>query len=108
MPSKKLRGWDERTLLGQLEKLAHELSIPVRYEPISGDEVFTTGGLCRIKGEYVIIIETRAPVEEKIQALAGALKHFDLSQVYVIPALREFLETPPREPRPRTEADRQL
>ena len=29
----KLRGLEERTLLGQLEKLAHELSIPVRYEP---------------------------------------------------------------------------
>jgi len=91
----KLQGLDEKTLLGQLERLAHELSIPVRYEPITGEEVFTTGGLCRIKDEYVIIIETRAPTEGKIHALAKALKHFDLSQVYLKPALREFLENLP-------------
>jgi len=101
----KLRGLDERTLLGQLEKLAHELSIPVRYEPITGEEVFTTGGLCRIKGAYVIIIETKAATEEKIHALARALKHFDLSHVYLKPALREFLESLPEEPRPKTEMD---
>jgi hypothetical protein len=91
----KLQGLDERTLLGQLERLAQELSIPVRYEPITGEEVFTTGGLCRIKDEYVIIIETRAPAEEKIHALARALKYFDLSQIYLKPALREFLESLP-------------
>jgi len=95
-------------LLGQLEKLAHELSIPLRYEPITGEEVFTTGGLCRLKGEYVIIIETRAPTEEKIRALARALKHFDLSRVYLKPALREFLESLPTEPQPKAELDERL
>jgi len=93
----------ERVLLSQLEKLAYELSIPLRYEPLTGEEVFTTGGLCRIRGEYVIIVETRAPTEEKIRALARGLKHFDLSQVYLKPALREFLESLPEEPGPNAE-----
>ena len=84
---------DERSLLGQLEKLAHELSISVRYEPIESEETFSPGGLCRIKGEHVIIINGRATMPEKIYALARALKRFDLSQVYLRPALREFLES---------------
>jgi hypothetical protein len=99
----KLQGLDERRLLDQLEELAHDLSIPVRYEAITGEEVFTTGGLCRIKDEYVIIIESRAPTEEKVRALARALKHFDLSQVYLKPALREFLESLPEERQSTTE-----
>ena len=95
MPSR-LQGLDESILLSHLEKLAHELSIPVRYEPIRGEEISSPGGLCRIKGKYLIIIDTTVSIREKIHTLARALKQFDLSQVYLKPALREFLERLPR------------
>ena len=89
----KLPGLDERTLVDELEKLAHRLSLPVRYEPIESEETFSSGGLCRIKGKEVIIINSRATPKEKSRALGRALKDFDLSQVYLKPALREFLES---------------
>jgi hypothetical protein len=49
------------------------------------------GGLCRVKGENILIINSKATMRDKIQALVRAVKQFDLSQVYMRPALREFL-----------------
>ena len=82
---------DEDTLLGQLEELAHSLGIEIRYEPLKRESGFFPGGLCRIKGEYVLILNSAATTEDKIQTMAKALNRFDLSRVYVRPGLREFL-----------------
>jgi hypothetical protein len=83
---------DENTLLGQLEELARSLAIEVRYEPLKREAGFSTGGLCKLRGEYLLIIHSKASVTDKIEALARALKRFDLSQLYLRPGLREFLD----------------
>jgi hypothetical protein len=85
-------GLDEDTLLGQLEELAHSLGIEIRYEPLKREGGFSPGGLCRIRGEYALILNSAATTEDKIQTMASALKRFDLSRVYVRPGLREFLD----------------
>jgi hypothetical protein len=79
-------------LLNQLEELAERLEIPVRYENITTEDSSGTGGLCRIKGEYVLMIHSRLAVKEKVQVIITALKKFDLSEIYIKPALRELLE----------------
>ena len=83
---------DQNTLLGQLEELAHTLGIEIRYEPLKREGGFSPGGLCRIKGEYVLILNSAATTEDKIQTMAKALNRFDLSRVYLRPGLREFLD----------------
>ena len=83
---------DENTLLSQLEELAESLSIEVRYESFKGEGAFSTGGLCKLKGEYLLIINSKAGTRDKAEAIAGALKRFDLGQVYLRPGLREFLD----------------
>jgi hypothetical protein len=83
---------DKNTLLSQLEELARSLAIEVRYEPLKREGAFTTGGLCRLRGRYLLIIHSKASVPDRIEALASALKRFDLSQLYLKPGLREFLE----------------
>jgi hypothetical protein len=85
-------GLDEDTLLSQLEELAHSLGIEIRYEPLKREGSFFPGGLCRIKGEYVLILNAAATTEDKIQAMAKAVNRFDLSRVYLRPGLREFLD----------------
>jgi len=82
-------------MLGQLEELAQSLAIQIRYEPIKKEGTFSPGGLCRLKGENLLIINSKATTKDKIQALAKAVNRFDLSQVYVRPGLREFLDTLP-------------
>jgi hypothetical protein len=89
---------DEKTLLGQLEDLARSLSIEVRYEPFKGDELFSSGGLCKLKGQYLLIINSKSSNKDKIEALATAVNRFDLSQVYLRPGLRAFLEGFPKSP----------
>jgi N-dimethylarginine dimethylaminohydrolase len=82
---------DDNTVLSQLEGLADKLGIPIRYEKIE-DELTGKGGLCRIEGNYILIIHSKATVKEKIQILIEGLRRFDLGDIYVRPALRELLE----------------
>ncbi len=85
-------GLDEDALLSQLEELAQSLNIEIRHEPLKREGSFFPGGLCRIKGEYVLILNSAATVEDKIHTLAKAVNRFDLSRVYLRPGLREFLD----------------
>jgi hypothetical protein len=78
-------------LLDQLEALAHKLGIKVRYENINLEESPSPGGLCRLKGEYVLIIHTSIKVKEKIQVMAEVLKRFPLGDIYIRPVIRELL-----------------
>jgi len=86
---------DDNKILSQLEELTHNLGIEVRYEPLKKEGAFSPGGLCRLKGEWLLIINSQAGVKDKIEALASAVIRFDLSQIYLKPGLREFLEKIP-------------
>jgi hypothetical protein len=83
---------DEEILLNQLEVLAEKLGILVRDENINMEESASTGGLCRIEGKNVLILNSRATVKEKNQVMIKALRQFDLSDIYLKPAIRELLE----------------
>ncbi len=85
---------DDHIALDQLEALAWSLGVEVRYERIPQDDVAIAGGLCRLKGKSVIVIDARASAKERIRTLVQALKPFDLTDVYIRPALRELLEKP--------------
>jgi hypothetical protein len=78
--------------LEQLEELADRLSIAVRYENIAREDAYGRGGICRIKGQYVLFVHSRATLREKIRIIARSLRRFDLGDMYVIPALRELLD----------------
>jgi hypothetical protein len=85
---------DQGAIIDQLEELAERFGIQIRYEPIKQDEdlVKIVGGLCLLRGEYVLIIDSKAAISDKIRTFAEALRHFDLDQIYIKPALRELLE----------------
>ena len=85
---------DETAIIGHLEALAHSLGIQIRYEFMEGETVFPSGGLCRIKNKQLIIVNERTTAGEKVQTLATALRRFDLSGIYLKPALRDLLEGP--------------
>jgi hypothetical protein len=84
----------EEFILNQLEELAGRLGIAVRYEPVNVEESSEAGGLCRLKGKYVLIIHSRASVNEKIRIIAQAVRQFPLEGIYLKPALRKLLEEP--------------
>jgi acetyl-CoA carboxylase alpha subunit len=83
---------DDHIALDQLEALAYGLGIEIRYEKIPQDDVTIAGGLYRLKGKNVIVIDSRAKAKDRIRTLVQALKPFDLTDVYIRPALRQMLE----------------
>jgi hypothetical protein len=83
---------NEEVLLNQLEELAEKIGILVRDENINIEESSSTGGLCRIEGKYVLILNSKVTVKEKNQVMIKALQQFDLSDIYIKPVIRELLE----------------
>ena len=77
-------------LLELLESTAEQLDIKVTYEPLQSSVVH--GGLCRVKGQYRIIIDKRATSEERLSTLATALARFDVSELEVPDQVRELLQ----------------
>jgi hypothetical protein len=87
----KRSGMDEKDILDQLEELAKTLGIKIRYEQLQKEGAFFPGGLCKVKGEKILIINSKSGMDDKIETLTKAVISFDLSRVYMRPALREFL-----------------
>ena len=83
---------DDKAIIAQLEELAQRVGITVRYEPLKVEGYIHTGGFCRIKGKDFVIINKKATVREKMPILIAALQRYDLSQIYVLPSLREILD----------------
>ncbi|MEE3196766.1 MAG: hypothetical protein VX260_07420 [Candidatus Neomarinimicrobiota bacterium] len=74
-------------LISLFEDLAEKLSIKLLQD--KGD---FTGGSCLVKDENFIVVNKRKPVEQRLKILAQEFSKKDLSDIYIIPALREFIE----------------
>ena len=92
---------NENTIIEQLEELIERFGVQIRHEPIKQDEdsVYVVGGLCLLKGEFVLIINSKAAIRDKIRALGLALKQFDLEKIYILPVLRGLLDRIPEQRR---------
>ncbi len=75
-------------MLEQLEMLARKMLIQVRYERCK-----SRGGICRVKEERMIIIRKTLTVPEKLEILGRSLAGLPLEETYLIPEVREFLES---------------
>ncbi len=79
-------------LLELLETTAEQLSVKVSYELLSHGAVGVGhGGLCRVKGQYRVIIDKRATPQERVATLANALSSFDTSGVQLHAKVRNIL-----------------
>lgn len=83
---------NEEVLFSQLTELADKLGISVREENFNLEEATGAGGLCRVEGKYILLLNSRAAVQEKNQVAVRALRQFDLSNIYLKPFIRELLE----------------
>ncbi len=57
--------------LSKLEDAATQLGVKVSYEVLGA--AVGHGGLCKVKGEFRVIIDKRASAEERVTTLAGSL-----------------------------------
>jgi hypothetical protein len=63
-------------MLELLESAAAQLGVKVSYEALQAG---SSGGLCRVKGEYRLIVDKRAPLGDRVATLAHGLAQLDWS-----------------------------
>lgn len=103
---------DAQRLLDELLAVARKLDLRVRIEPLR-TATGRAGGLCRIRGQTVVLLDELAGPVEQAAALAEALGELDVDNVYMAPEARRTIEATKRhemwrasEARPHDERDR--
>ncbi len=84
-------------LVEELQQVAEKLGIKVSYEQMT-DICAGKGGLCKVKGNFRIIVDRRTTIEERVGYLVEALADFDLENQYLSPHARELLALQRGEP----------
>jgi len=79
-----------QAMLEELEKAAAELSAKVSYESLAA--TVGIGGLCRVKGEYRIIVDKRSTARERVAALAQAISNLDYAELSLSKKVREVVD----------------
>lgn len=78
-----------RALREELEALARDLSYTVRYD----SKMTAPGGFCLLKGQRLIVINSRLPEEEQTCLFAEALRRESaMDGVYLRPGVRALME----------------
>lgn len=89
-------------ILAELEQVTKAQSVRVSYEAIGGE--LGAGGLCKVKGEWRVIIDKRATPGERASVLAQALSRFPVNEAGLSDPVRELLRrsrpAQPAEPPP--------
>ncbi len=74
-------------IVAELELAAQQLSVAIRYE--KGD---FEGGFCILKDQRILLINKKLLPNRKAAVLAVAMHELGLENVFVKPALREYIE----------------
>lgn len=79
-----------QTLLSKLEAAAVALDVAVSYDAISA--AIGSGGLCKVRGEYRIIVDRRAAPSERVAVIASSLARLDTSGVELEPEVASAID----------------
>lgn len=83
------------TLLDELSRVAERLELEVRSEPLEPrleGRDYGRGGLCVLRGRRVILLDSRAPLPDRIAVLAGVLASFDVEPLHMPPLVRATID----------------
>ena len=73
-----------------LEQAAAQLGVQVRYDTMTGDAA-GGGGLCKVKGQWCVIMDRKTPPAERAAMLIDALAGFDTDAVFLPPQVRDAI-----------------
>lgn len=76
-------------LLAELEEHFKQLAVRVTYEALGGE--LGSGGLCKVRGQYRVIIDKRTTPSERVAMLLPLLPRFAGDNLSVSPTLRDLL-----------------
>ena len=78
-------------LYQHLKELAEKLGIVVSEQNLRVTGVKAKSGLCKIKGKKFFIMDKHKPINKKNEILAACLGTMTHEDIYIIPAVREYL-----------------
>lgn len=87
----------ESLALSRLEDLktaAQKLSIEILFADLSDPDIPTQSGVCKIRGEDLIVVDQRLPVQRQVEVILNIFQQFDWEDVYIASWIRERLENP--------------
>ncbi|OHB58697.1 MAG: hypothetical protein A2173_04825 [Planctomycetes bacterium RBG_13_44_8b] len=80
---------NEQQILEELLGLLEANGVIIRNEPLGG----SGGGLCTIKGEQILFLDTQAASADSAAICAEAVsKLLDIEKLYIKPEVRQFIE----------------
>jgi hypothetical protein len=79
-------------ILSELIALATRMGVEVRSEPFDIEVIEGKGGLCKVHGHRLVVMDAGLPLVDKIGVVAEALSHLDIEAIYVPPLLRAKIE----------------
>ena len=79
-------------LYQHLKELAAKLDIAVAEQNMRVTGVNAKSGLCIVKEQKMFIMDKHLTVREKNEVLARCLKNLPIEDIYVMPAVRKYLE----------------
>jgi hypothetical protein len=82
---------DTQQLLDELVQAARRLGVEVRSEPFETPAAMG-GGLCLVRGAHLVLIDQRAPLPDRLRALARALGELGSEAVYMAPEARALVD----------------
>ena len=72
--------------------LAEKLDITVSEQNLRKTGPRVKSGLCKVRGKHLFIMDKHLPIHKKNQNLASCLKKISHEDIYVVPAVRDFIK----------------
>ncbi|MBE9530358.1 MAG: hypothetical protein IMF00_03725 [Proteobacteria bacterium] len=75
-----------------LKELAEKLGVAVSEQNLRSTGIKANSGLCKVKGKNILIMEKQLPFQDKNEILASCLSKLPHEDIFMVPALRDFLD----------------
>ena len=75
-----------------LKELAEKLGVTVSEQNLRSTGIKAKSGICKVKGKNILIIDNKLPFKDKNEILAACLSKLPHENIFIVPALRDFLE----------------
>ncbi len=75
-----------------LKELAEKLGVTVSEQNLRKTGIKVKSGLCKVKGKKLFIMDKHISFHEKNEILSSCLSKFHHEDIFMVPALREYLD----------------
>jgi hypothetical protein len=79
-------------LYQNLKELAEKFGITVSEQSFRNTGISVQSGLCTVKGQRMFIMDKHKNLRTKVDILASCLGEMPIDEVYIVPAVRDFLD----------------